>query len=251
MFFESLDSYFAITHAGLPYRTARDYGARLAGVIVKYQGEAHRAAEVLGAPVHVVPNGVPLPEAAPNDAVRGNEIVFGTAARINPRKRLEDLLEALRLANGRMPAYTLKIAGGVEVGCEEYAARLRALSEGLPVEWVGEVSDLPAFHRQLDAFVMVSEPAGCPNASLEAMSAGLPVIATDMGGASEQVIDGRTGRIVPGRDPQALAAAMAELAASPGLRQQMGRAGRDLIRDRFSVERMIADYRRICLAGSL
>jgi glycosyltransferase involved in cell wall biosynthesis len=41
---------------------------------------------------------------------------------------------------------------------------------------------------------------------------------------------------------------MAELAASPGLRQQMGRAGRDLIRDRFSVERMIADYRRICLA---
>jgi glycosyltransferase involved in cell wall biosynthesis len=251
MFFESLDSYFAITHAGLPYRTARDYGARLAGVIVKYQGEAHRAAEVLGAPVQVVPNGVPLPEAAPDDSGRQNGTVFGTAARINPRKRLEDLLEAMRLANGRMPAYTLKIAGGVEVGCEEYAARLRALSDGLPVEWVGEVNDLRAFHRQLDAFVMVSEPAGCPNASLEAMSAGLPVIATDMGGVSEQVIDGRTGRLVPGRDPHALAAAMAELAASPGLRQQMGRAGRDLIRDRFSLERMIADYRRICLEDGL
>jgi glycosyltransferase involved in cell wall biosynthesis len=303
MFFESLDSYFAQSHPGLPYRTARDYGARLAGVIVKYQAEAQRATEVLGTPVHVVPNGVPLSEAAsfrprapeagigadqridvspfapslsPSDGERvpfraGEGIsvfshssyesprlgpdpcpqarfIFGTAARISPRKRLEDLLEAFRFANGRLPAYTLKIAGGVESGSEDYAARLRALSDGLPVEWIGEVSDLRTFHRQLDAFVMVSEPAGCPNASLEAMAAGLAVIATDAGGASEQVLDGRTGRLVPGRDPQALAAALVELAAQPGLRRQMGRTGRDLIRDRFSVERMIADYRRICLA---
>jgi glycosyltransferase involved in cell wall biosynthesis len=177
--------------------------------------------------------------------------VFGTAARISPRKRLEDLLEAFRFANGRLPAYTLKIAGGVESGCEDYATRLRALSDGLPVEWIGEVSDLPAFHRQLDAFVMVSEPAGCPNASLEAMAAGLTVIATDAGGASEQVIDSRTGRLVPGRDPQVLAAALVELAAQPELLRQMGRAGRDLIRDRFSLERMIADYRHICLADGL
>jgi glycosyltransferase involved in cell wall biosynthesis len=249
MFFESLASYFAQSNAGLPYRTARDYGARLAGVIVKYADEAQQAAEVLGAPVHVVPNGVPLSEAAPVDPARQIGLVFGTAARISPRKRLEDLLEALRFANGRLPAYTLKIAGGVEAGCEDYAARLRALSNGLPVEWIGEVSDLPAFHRQLDAFVMVSEPAGCPNASLEAMAAGLAVIATDAGGAAEQVMDGRTGRLVPGRNPEALAAAMIELASQPGLRQQMGRAGHALIRDRFNVERMIADYRRICLAG--
>ena len=160
---------------------------------------------------------------------------------------MEDLLEAFRFANGRLPAYTLKIAGGVESGSEDYAARLRGLSDGLPVEWIGEVSDLRAFHRQLDAFVMVSEPAGCPNASLEAMAAGLAVIATDAGGASEQVIDGRTGLLVPGRDPQALAAALVKLAAAPGLRRQMGRAGRDLIRDRFSLERMMADYREICL----
>jgi glycosyltransferase involved in cell wall biosynthesis len=160
-------------------------------------------------------------------------------------------LEAFRLANGRLPAYTLKIAGGVESGCEDYAARLRALSDGLPVEWIGEMSDLRAFHRQLDAFVMVSEPAGCPNASLEAMAAGLTVIATDAGGASDQVIDGRTGRLVPGRDPQALAAVLVELAAQPGQLRQMGRVGRDLIRDRFTVERMIADYLRICLADGL
>jgi glycosyltransferase involved in cell wall biosynthesis len=185
------------------------------------------------------------------DAGLQKGIVFGTAARISPRKRLEDLLQAFRFANGRLPAYTLKIAGGVESGSEDYAARLRALSDGLPVEWLGEVSDLRTFHGQLDAFVTVSEPAGCPNASLEAMAAGLTVIATDTGGASEQVIDGRTGRLVPGRDPQALAAALVELAAQPGLLPQMGQAGRDLIRDRFSLERMIADYRRICLPDGL
>ena len=251
MFYESLESYFAQAHAGLPYRTARDYGARLAGVIVKYQAEAQRAAEVLGTPVHVVPNGVPLSEAAPAQSGRQDRLVFGTAARISPRKRLEDLLKAFRFANGRLPAYALKIAGGVERGCEDYATRLRELSDGLPVEWIGEVSDLRAFHGQLDAFVMVSEPAGCPNASLEAMAAGLAVIATDAGGASEQVIDGRTGRLVPPRDPQALAAALVELAAQPGQLRQMGRAGRDLIRDRLSVERMIADYLRICLADGL
>jgi glycosyltransferase involved in cell wall biosynthesis len=223
----------------------------LAGVIVKYQAEAQRAAEVLGTPVHVVPNGVPLSEAAPAQSGRQDRLVFGTAARISPRKRLEDLLKAFRFANGRLPAYALKIAGGVERGCEDYATRLRELSDGLPVEWIGEVSDLRAFHGQLDAFVMVSEPAGCPNASLEAMAAGLAVIATDAGGASEQVIDGRTGRLVPPRDPQALAAALVELAAQPGQLRQMGRAGRDLIRDRLSVERMIADYLRICLADGL
>jgi glycosyltransferase involved in cell wall biosynthesis len=83
------------------------------------------------------------------------------------------------------------------------------------------------------------------------MAAGLTVIATDTSGASEQVIDGRTGRLVPGRDPQALAAILVELAAQPELLRQMGRAGRDLIRDRFSLERMIADYRRICLRDGL
>jgi glycosyltransferase involved in cell wall biosynthesis len=135
----------------------------------------------------------------------------------------------------------------VERGCDDYAARLRALANGLPVQWLGEVADMPGFYRELDLFAMISEPAGCPNASLEAMGAGLPVIATDNGGVSEQVIDGQTGRLVPPRDPPSLADALANLAAQPELRQSLGKAGRNLVRERFSVERMVADYRRICL----
>jgi glycosyltransferase involved in cell wall biosynthesis len=247
MYFESLAAFFAKPRPGLPYRTARDYGARLAGVIVKYAAEAGRAADALGATVHVVPNGVSLVDSfAPVPRVR-EPLVFGTAARINPRKRIEDLFEALRVANGRLPSWTLKIAGGIERGCEDYAQKLRDRADGLPVEWLGDVRDVTGFHRDLDLFLMVSEPAGCPNASLEAMASGLPIIATDAGGASEQVLCGRTGRLVAPRDATAFASALVELATQPALRQTMGARARDLIEERFSVKRMVADYRRICL----
>jgi glycosyltransferase involved in cell wall biosynthesis len=72
-------------------------------------------------------------------------------------------------------------------------------------------------------------------------------VATDIGGASEQVINGETGRLVPPRDPAAFAEALVEVATRPDLRRNMALAGQQLIRARFSVERMVADYRRICL----
>jgi glycosyltransferase involved in cell wall biosynthesis len=247
MYFESLADFFAKPRARLPYRTARDYGARLAGVIVKYAAEAGRAADSLGAPVHVVPNGVPLGDTFARAARRQDPLVFGTAARINPRKRIEDLFEALRVANGSIPSWTLKIAGGIERDCQDYAQKLRDDARGLPVEWLGDIRDVTGFHRDLDLFLMVSEPAGCPNASLEAMASGLPIIATDAGGASEQVLSGHTGRLVPPRDASAFAGALIELATQPALRQTMGMRARNLIQERFTVERMVADYRRICL----
>jgi glycosyltransferase involved in cell wall biosynthesis len=250
MYFESLDAFFAKPRPGLPYRTARDYGARLAGVIVKYTAEASRARDALGATVHVVPNGVPLIDNFARVPAMREPLVFGTAARINPRKRIEDLFEALRVANGRLPSWTLKIAGGIERGCEDYAQKLRDQADGLPVEWLGDVRDVTGFHRALDLFLMVSEPAGCPNASLEAMASGLPIIATDAGGASEQVMCGRTGRLVPPRDAAAFAGALIELATQPALRQTMGAQARNLVEERFRVDRMVADYRRICLPTS-
>ncbi len=252
MFFDSLNKYFAEHRSSLPYHCARDYGARLAGVIVKYRAEAQRAAQALGAPVHVIPNGVPLrPFQTGGLNRRASRMSFTTAARINPQKRLEDLLEAFHFAHPRLPEYTLKIAGGVEGGCDDYASSLRSMADGLPVEWMGEVTDVAGFHRQSDLFVMISEPAGCPNASLEAMAAGLPIVATDVGGVSEQVIDRRTGRLVPPRDAKAFAEAVVELATQPGLRQDMGAAAHNHVRDRFALERMVADYRRVLLPDRL
>jgi glycosyltransferase involved in cell wall biosynthesis len=252
MYFESLERYFARPRPGLPYRTARDFGARLAGVIVKYRAEADLAARLLEAPVHVIPNGValsPLP-CAHGKGVEGEgsgRLVIGTSARISPRKRLEALLAAVRLAHPHLPPYVLRIAGGVERGCDEYAAELSRRGHGLTVEWVGECDDVRPFLAGLDLFAMISEPAGCPNASLEAMAAGLPVVATDFGGAGEQVIDGVTGRLVPPRDAAALAAALVDLAHAPGRRGACGAAGRARAEALFDLRRMVADYRRVCL----
>jgi glycosyltransferase involved in cell wall biosynthesis len=90
---------------------------------------------------------------------------------------------------------------------------------------------------------MISEPAGCPNASLEALAAGLPVIATDFGGAAEQVRNGHTGRLTPRGDAAAFAEAMVELAHDANLRRRLGAAARDLARTEFSMDRMAAEYR--------
>lgn len=244
MFFSSLEKYFESPRPGLPYRTTREYGARLSGMIVKFEAEAVKAAEWLGSPVHVVPNGVPLDEFA-NGRPRGDRLIIGTAARISPQKKLEELLAALRCADGRMPRYELQIAGGVERGADEYARRLRDEAAGLPVRFIGERQDPREFYRGLDLFVMISEPAGCPNASLEAMAAGLPVVATDVGGASEQVADGVNGRLTPRGDCQTLADAIVTLAESEELRRKYGRASRERIAARFAVSRMIDDYCRI------
>lgn len=246
MYFESLAAFFARPDAPGPYRDPREYGRDLAGVIVKYQAEAAQAAELLAVKVHVVPNGVPLPPPAEPRPADGR-VVLGTAARIHPRKRIEDLIEAFALAQGPGPALELRIAGGVEGGCEGYAEELRRQAAELPVVWVGETLDLAAFHAELDLFVMISEPAGCPNASLEAMAAGLPVIATDVGGASEQVLDRETGRLTPARDAAALAQAIRELANSPEQRRRCGAAGRARVEQHFSLDRMVSDYLRLCL----
>lgn len=251
MFFASLDRYFARPLPALPYRDARAYGERLAGVIVKYEAEAARAARSLGAKVTVIPNGVDLARFAPpfasSRAVPGAPVVFGTAARIAPQKKLEELIEAFARAVPALPSSVLRVAGAPERGAEGYAEELRRASSGLPVEWVGEREDPVGFLAELDVFAMISEPAGCPNASLEAMAAGLPVVATDVGGASEQVVDGVTGRLVPRGDPGALAAALVSLGSDRELRRALGEASRARAEARFDLRMMVAAYRATCL----
>jgi glycosyltransferase involved in cell wall biosynthesis len=247
MYFASLERYFTRPRPGLPYRTPTEYGRRLRGVIVKYHAELETAASLLGAPVHVIPNGVPIATRRCRPNPNGH-LVIGTAARISPQKRLEDLIEAVSLAHSRLPTYTLQIAGAAESGAEPYAKQLRHAAQHLPVEWLGDVADVGEFLSSLDLFAQISEPAGCPNASLEALAAGLPIVATDVGGAAEQVVDGVTGRLIPRGDPAALADAIAELASNRALREQFAQSGHEHAQRRFSLERMVADYRRLCLS---
>jgi glycosyltransferase involved in cell wall biosynthesis len=250
MYFASLDRYFRRPRVDSPYLAPRDYGRLLTGAIVKYASEHDRAADALGTRVEIVPNGVVVPSERPTRTRPPDApFVVGTLARIAPDKKLEQLILAVASArkSGAWPAdATLHVAGSAERGFEGYAADLRARAADLPIVWRGE-QDAEEFLRTLDAFAMVSEPSGCPNASLEAMAAGLAVVATDVGGASEQIVHDATGLLVPRGDSEAIGRAIALLAEDPDRRDAMGARGHERARERFSVDRMVADYARLCL----
>jgi glycosyltransferase involved in cell wall biosynthesis len=101
------------------------------------------------------------------------------------------------------------------------------------------------FLMSLDVFVMISEPAGCPNASLEAMAVGLPVIATDVGGVNEQVLDGVNGRLISRSNLQELAEAIVECSTNLQLRERFGNASRRRVETHFSLKKMADEYQRV------
>jgi glycosyltransferase involved in cell wall biosynthesis len=106
----------------------------------------------------------------------------------------------------------------------------------------GERNDVPEIMRGLDCFVLPSLAEGISNTILEAMACGLPVIATDVGGNADLVLDGVTGQIVPAGDVDAIARSLVQLATSPELAQKMGRAGRQRILEKFSLDAMVGTY---------
>jgi glycosyltransferase involved in cell wall biosynthesis len=190
--------------------------------------------------VHVIPNGVPLLPTRQHPPRK--RLVIGTAARLSPDKRLDQLLAAVFRAHSRLPAYEVRIAGGPDAGDRRHFRELERLARGLSVKWCGQVEDIPAFMADLDIFGMISEPGGCPNASLEAMAAGLPIVATDHGGAAEQVIHGVNGFLIVRGDSEAFADSLVMLANDAPMRARMGAASRERAASVFSLERMLDSY---------
>jgi glycosyltransferase involved in cell wall biosynthesis len=248
MYFRSLHRYFASPAEDVPFLSAADYGGVLDGVVVKYAREVPVAADTLGRPVHLIPNGVPMrPAANPPGRLR---LALGTLCRISPDKKLEELLEAVRHLQTRHQSFELLIGGAPDVGQERYAAELKRAATDLPVRWLGHVT-ADEFLPQLDAFALVAEPAGCPNASLEAMAHGLPVVATDVGGMNDQVVDGLTGYLAARGDAKGLACALEKVLAGPERRADMGREAWKRVQSVFSMDRMATSYMHLLgLAGS-
>ena len=240
MYFAELERYFARPASDLPYLAARDYAGLLSGVIVKYADERMQAERLLGRPVHVVPNGLPIPAVAqPAPGSRG--AVIGTLARINPDKKLEQLIAAFELASVQRPDLELLIGGAPDKGHADYAAALQRASAHLRIRWLGHM-DAAALFERIALFVLVAEPAGCPNASLEAMASGLAVLATRVGGMAEQVVDGETGWLTPRGDSATLAARLVDVLTDPALLTRSGALGRRRAIARFSVDHMVRGY---------
>ena len=97
----------------------------------------------------------------------------------------------------------------------------------------------------LDLYVATSLKEGLPLAPLEAMAAGLPIVATDVPGHRDVVVNGETGLLVPAEDSAALADAIADLAADRARRRKMGEAGRQRVLDHFAIASMVAETARV------
>ena len=244
MYFRSLDAYFARPASDLPYLSSRDYGALLKAVVVKYRAEAALATERLAAPVHIIANGVVVPRRPARSWSLRRTLRLGTLVRLSPDKKLEVLIDALHWAAPRMPSFEFLIGGQPDPGAEAYASSLRDRAHGLPIRWLGGVTSAQ-FMAAIDLFVLVAEPAGCPNASLEAMAASVPVLATRVGGMEEQIVHGETGWLAPRNDVRALAALIEEATGKPRRLRAFGNAAHDRMRRMFAIEKMRDAYAQL------
>jgi glycosyltransferase involved in cell wall biosynthesis len=185
-------------------------------------------------------------------------VAFSPAAiaccRITPSKKIEELLLAASIVRESIPSFILTIVGGVEPKAKRYWETVSALHESLNligvVTFVGQRSDITPLLRSHALFVMLSTDQGCPNASLEAMAAGIPVIANDDGGTKEQVINGYTGILLNSCDYHELAEAMIYLLSRPDTCAKLGRNARDYALREFSMEQMVARYKAVLRMGT-
>ncbi|QHE69538.1 Glycosyl transferase, group 1 [Rhodococcus sp. WAY2] len=206
--------------------------------------------------VSVVPCGVDLDLFTPTGPVEPTRARHRlvTVGRLVPRKGFDIAISALP----QLPDVELVIAGGPAHGClaeDPEAARLLHLADELGVRdrvlMPGQISRerMPALLRSADAVVCTPwyEPFGI--VPVEAMACGVPVVAAAVGGMLDTVVDGGTGRLVPPRDPDALAAALRRLLADDSARAAFGASGHDRARSRYSWDRIASDtvraYQRI------
>jgi glycosyltransferase involved in cell wall biosynthesis len=177
-----------------------------------------------------VPNPLVLPKGN-GSRNGGRPPLFLTVGRLVWDKAYDVLLDAFALLGGEFDDWRLSVVGGGHLK-ETLAAQADALGIARRVTWHGVVRDPHAFYRAASVFVLPSRTEGMPNALLEAMGSGLPVVVSDGApGPLELVEDGVTGLVVHVDDAAALAHALARLARDETLRRRLGEAARERVRE--------------------
>jgi glycosyltransferase involved in cell wall biosynthesis len=183
-------------------------------------------------------------------------LLLGVVAQISPWKGQDTAIEALRLLAQRGTDAHLLLIGSAKFVAratrfdnESYVAGMRAevARAGLEdrVSWLGEREDVPDLVRALDMLLLPSHEEPFGRTLIEAMALGVPVLATNVGGPAEIVEDGVQGRLLPPLEPAAWADAIAEIAGSPALAQQMGSSGRRRVQDAFTVRQHVEAMLRV------
>lgn len=176
----------------------------------------------------------------PNGRPSGPPVLL-SVARLVPDKDHDTLLKAFARLSPHHPGAQLRLVGN---GPRRQVLEQRVQNLGLAeqVEFLPPAHDLRPLYHQADLFVLSSRAEALPNVILEAMAAGLPVVATRVGGVPEAVVPETTGLLVDPGDDAGLAAALGRLLADFGVRRAMGKQARQRVLDHFSFPAMVSRH---------
>ncbi len=202
--------------------------------------------------VHLIHNGIDLSRYGSSDRRLETRAALGISeqtkvvvivANLIPYKGHADLLRGLASLKNDVSDDWLLLAVGRDDGALDELEQLTSeLELGRNVRFTGLREDVPDLLAAADIGVLSSHQEGFSNALIEAMASGLPMVATDVGGNSDAVVDGDTGYIVPPHAPEKLGAAIADLLNDPEKAKAMGESGRRRARELYSLEVCVGAY---------
>lgn len=167
--------------------------------------------------------------------------VVSIAANLRPVKNIQGFLTAAYTVTQQRDdvVFVIMGSGSEEISLKSFAEQLGI---GERFYWTGSVASTAPYLAHSDICVLSSDSEGFSNAIVEYMAAGLPVVATRVGGAAEAILDSQTGFLVTRGNMQALAERIVELLSNPGVAKSFGESGRARVAERFTLAREIAAY---------
>jgi glycosyltransferase involved in cell wall biosynthesis len=185
-----------------------------------------------------------------------DDVVVGLVGRLVREKGYPEVFQAAASLRDRHPELRVAVIGPEEPHkADALTDADRRVAADAGVRFLGVRDDVPRLYAAMDMFVLASHREGFPLSPMEASAMGVPAVVTDIRGCRQVVDDGATGLLVPPRDPDALAAAIARLATDPALRRRLGSAARRKAIESFGhqrcVEVVLATYERLLTAAGM
>jgi len=231
-------------------RMASLFGTKVVTVSSQIKRSIEQSHLCKGVRAEVIPNGTDVERFSrniswqnlrPSLGIRHDEVVLISVGRLVSIKGFESLIETVgRLLLDGVLMKLLIVGDGPDRSRYEELIKRKALSANIRL--LGQRDDVPDLLKSSDCFVLASRSEGLSCSIIEAMAAGLPVVATDVGGNSELVQEGLSGYLVPYGDLDALASRLKQIVAEVDCRNQLGLAGAHLAAQRFSLSAMVARY---------
>jgi glycosyltransferase involved in cell wall biosynthesis len=181
--------------------------------------------------------------------IGSHDKIVGCVGNINPTKGYEYFIQSAGLIKKECNEIKFMIVGAKSNSQKHYHQKLQNLISSLGMEqdiiFTGKRDDIPQMLSIFDVFVLSSVSEGGPAVTLEAMAMKKPVVATDVGGVSEQILGGETGIIVPPRNSKVIAEAVIYLLKHPEERFKMGEKARERVKEMFSFGRCVEEHRKL------